>query len=65
MPIEKLTDHELQIRAWHALLEGGYRSPAYQRIEQEMQRRVRARFERGELPDRRDPNRADRRRRKE
>lgn len=40
LPFQRLSDGELQIRAWEALMADGYGSPEHRRIEQEQRRRM-------------------------
>lgn len=40
MPVGHLSDHELAIRKWEAVMSDGYGSPEYRRLETEAVRRL-------------------------
>ncbi|GAA0714683.1 hypothetical protein [Dokdonella soli] len=40
MPVERLSDHELGIRQWEAVMSCGYGSPEHQWLEREILRRT-------------------------
>jgi hypothetical protein len=40
MPVDRLSDHELSIRKWEAVMSDGYGSGEYQRLERETARRM-------------------------
>lgn len=42
MPLDGLSDHELQIREWEAVMSGGYGSTEHRVLEREMLRRMSA-----------------------
>jgi hypothetical protein len=39
MPIDHLSDHELQMREWEAVMSGGFGSTEHRQLQSEMQRR--------------------------
>ncbi|HEY0230162.1 MAG TPA: hypothetical protein VGC55_02820 [Dokdonella sp.] len=39
MPIDRLSDHELQMREWEAVMASGYGSTEHRQLQSEMQRR--------------------------
>jgi hypothetical protein len=39
MPIDHLSDHELQMREWEAVMAGGFGSNEHRQLQSEMQRR--------------------------
>ena len=39
MPIDRLSDHELQMREWEAVMAGGYGSIEHRQVQSEIQRR--------------------------
>jgi hypothetical protein len=40
MPIDHLSDHELQMREWEAVMAGGFGSTEHRQLQSEMQRRT-------------------------
>ena len=40
MPIDRLSDHELSVRKWEAVMSSGYGCTEYQRLERESVRRM-------------------------
>ena len=39
MPLDRLSDHELSLRQWEAVMAGGFGSAQHRQIESEMSRR--------------------------
>ncbi|MEP7044768.1 MAG: hypothetical protein ABI843_17010 [Dokdonella sp.] len=42
MPIDRLSDHELQMREWEAVMAAGYGSTEHRQVKSEIQRRMSA-----------------------
>jgi hypothetical protein len=40
MPIDRLSDHELQVREWEAVMSSGYGSIEHSQLKSELQRRA-------------------------